>query len=362
MTSKWKPPPQPWQLVTGTLERNQANAGCRHALFKLASGGYYPIGSNPTSAFAVKVHPDDETKRLLSVSVVFQDLRSAQEFVVRVDSYVTSTHGVAFSETFTITPIEPYGNPKLVLESAYIPNQAGGEPPHDSPVWNVEVSDIDMSALSPTTIFSRSDTVYKYQRIETDQAFARTDPEGAHIFPKAKCKGRYKWLDKPFFNRLALSRDGHKNFDGTANGQGVRAETSVLVALEPTTSEKIMLDHVACTRISNRLWCRSEAVANSWRPYLKKELRMQQQGGHVFFEPIYVYCESNRTFALKFEEQQESDGTLHDVCLTAIPGVDDHTTLDTWDNQARTVAVSEIMTCLLRWSYFEARRIWEGIP
>ena len=62
---------------------------------------------------------------------------------------------------------------------------------------------------------------------------------------------------------------------------------------------------------------------------------------------------SNRTVVLRFEQQQqESDGTLHDVCLTAIPGVDDHTTLKTWNDQTLTVAVSEIMVCLLRLNYF----------
>lgn len=262
------------------------------------------------------------------------------------------TRGVDYYQPFTITTAEPHDNPRLVLESDYIPNRADGDAPHDSPVWNVEVSesDMDLSALLPTTICSRTGTVFKYQRIETDQAFARTGPEGAHIFPKAKCKGKYEWLDKPSFNRLALSRDGHKNFDGTA------------IALEPTTSEQIRLDHVTHTRISNRLWCRSEGVAKSWRPYLKAELREVQAGGHVFFEPIYIYGESNKTVVLKFEQQQEPGGALHDVCVTAIPGVDDYTTLDTWDNQARTVAVSEIMMCLLRWSYFDARRIWDETP
>lgn len=161
---------------------------------------------------------------------------------------------------------------------------------------------------------------------------------------------------------MALSRDGHKNFDGTANGQGVRAETSVLVALEPTTSEQINLDHVTHTRISNRLWCRSKGVAESWRPYLKADLSMVEEDGHVYFEPIYIYCEPNKTVVLRFEQQQEPDGTLHDVCITAIPGVDDHTTLDTWNDQAQTVAVSEIMMRLLYWSYLDARQIWNKTP
>ena len=64
---------------------------------------------------------------------------------------------------------------------------------------------------------------------------------------------------------------------------------------------------------------------------------------------------------MEFEQQQNSDGTLQDVCLTAIPGVEDHTTLNAWNEQERTVAVSEIMECLLRWHYDDTRQIWREI-
>ena len=163
-------------------------------------------------------------------------------------------------------------------------------------------------------------------------------------------------------NKLALSSDGRTNFDGTAHGQGVRAETSVLVALEPTMSDQLNLGHATHTRIWNRLWCRNKEVAKSWRPYLKEDLSMLEKDGHVYFEPIYIYCEANKTVVLEFEQQQESDGTSHDVCITAIPGVDDHTTLETWNDQAQTVAVSEIMRRLLYWSYSDARQIWNKTP
>ena len=354
---------QSWYLVTGTIERNKATAGSRHALFRLASGGHYPKGMEPTAAFAVGKHPIETTKRLLSISVVFSDERSANSFIVNVDKYIVSTHGVDYHTgiKFSSQQVEP-NKDRLVLESDYVPNQADGEAPQDSPVWDVEVSAMDISALSPTTIYSRSDTVFKYQRIEADAAFARTDPEGAHIFPHAKCKGLYEWLDKADFNRLALSRDGHKNFDGTANGQGVHAATCALVALEPSTTSDVLLDHVTVTRISNRLWCRSKSVAKSWRPFLQAEIKSGAEGEHICYEPIHLYCERNRTVVLKFEQQQESDGTFDDVCVTAIPGVDDPRTLSSWNDLERTVAVSEVMVCLLRWNYAETRRIWADTP
>ena len=147
-----------WSLVTGIIERNQTTGGCRHALFEIASGGYYPANTDPGVAFAVKVHPSDETRRLLSVSVVFRDERSAEAFAVKVDSYVAKTLGVDYYERFNIATVEPYGNPRLVFETDYIPNQADGDAPQDSPVWDIQVSGMDISTLSPTTIFSRSDT------------------------------------------------------------------------------------------------------------------------------------------------------------------------------------------------------------
>jgi len=189
----------------------------------------------PNAAFAVEKHPTEMINRLLSISVAFSDERSANSFIVNVDKYIVSTHGVDYhnNNKLIAKQVEP-NKDRLVLESDYVPTQADGEAPHDSPVWNVEVSSMDISAFSSTTIYSRSDTVFKYQRIEADTAFARTGPEGAHIFPHAKCKGIYEWLDKATFNRLALSRDGHKNFDGAAHGRGVHAATSALVALEPS--------------------------------------------------------------------------------------------------------------------------------
>ena len=171
-----------WYLITGTIERNQATAGTRHALFRLASGGYYPTGMQPTTAFAVAKHPTETTKRLLCISVAFPDESSARSFIVNVDRYIVSAQGVDYHKgiKFTTQRVQP-NKDRLVLESDYSPNQADGEAPQDSPVWDVEMSVMDISALSPTTVYSRSGSVFKYQRIETDAAFARTDPEGAPL-------------------------------------------------------------------------------------------------------------------------------------------------------------------------------------
>ena len=109
----------------------------------------------------------------------------------------------------------------------------------DSPVWNVRSSSVDMSWKAAS--YAMEDTVLKYQRIEADAAFVRDEAESAHIFPRAKCKGQYEWLDKAEFNRLALSPAGHIAFDGT-NGRAVRPETQPKVAIEPVETKEITLE------------------------------------------------------------------------------------------------------------------------
>ena len=50
-------------------------------------------------------------------------------------------------------------------------------------------------------------------------------------FPSAKCIGTYEWLDRPGYNRLALSRDAHLAFDGS--GRGKRRKTQQKFAILP---------------------------------------------------------------------------------------------------------------------------------
>jgi environmental stress-induced protein Ves len=46
------------------------------------------------------------------------------------------------------------------------------------------------------------------------------------------------------------------------------------------------------------------------------------------------------------------------VCVTAIPGIDEPTTFSSWNGTDRTVAVSEIMQCLLQWNYLNTTHTW----
>mmetsp|Transcript_18951 Transcript_18951/g.51928 ORF Transcript_18951/g.51928 Transcript_18951/m.51928 type:complete len:95 (+) Transcript_18951:1080-1364(+) len=89
---------------------------------------------------------------------------------------------------------------------------------------------------------------------------------------------------------------------------------------------------------------------------------LREAEGHWYYTPNSIFCLANLTHRLEFEEQQEADGRTHSVWVTAIPGVEDPSTLKSWNQADQTVRVSEIMECLLQWSYNDVRRIWRTIP
>ena len=148
---------------------------------------------------------------------------------------------------FQINAMDPFEPKRLVLETECVPRETDGEAPLDSPVWAVEISSMDQPAV--ISHCSREDTMYKCQRIEAANAFARSLPEGVHIFPAALCHGQYKWLDKQEFNRLALSGPGHRQFDGTGSGNSKRAKTSPMVAVQPINTGTELLQGIRFTKI-----------------------------------------------------------------------------------------------------------------
>ncbi|MEO0911282.1 MAG: hypothetical protein AAFX96_13415, partial [Pseudomonadota bacterium] len=215
---------------------------------------------------------------------------------------------------------------------------------------------------SVPTSYGMDDTVYKYQRIESERAFARCKADGAHIFPKAKCKGQYAWLDKAEFNRLALSKDGHENFDGSAKGSAVRAATHPKVAIEPTAWDEVSLDQKQFYRISTRIWCRNREIAKAWRPFLPDSVSLVDSSDHCFYHgQLYIYCEKTRSQELIFENQQNPSGSTTNVCVTAIPGVENPSSLTSWNEQTHTVRVYEIIYQLLLWNYNDTRQQWRSL-
>lgn len=283
-----------WFLVEGIIERDKSYSGLRFELIKKAAGGIYPKeGMDIDSAFRVENHPKDTQSRLVFVSVVFLTKTMAYNFIASVEEYVATQRDLRFQHIFESKEIEAYNEEKLIRLTHYAPRDKYGIPPFDSPVWNVEMMSMDLSALSPTTVYSRSDTVFKRQRIEVEIAFARSDPEGAHTFPKALCKGKYKWLDKQSFNRLALSKDGHSQFDGSGKGRGVTLNTVSKIALEPCNSEDIYIDRIAYKRIHLKLWCRDRKVAEAWRAFLDPNLVLKDfDHGYCYCEWVLIHCET----------------------------------------------------------------------
>ena len=127
--------------------------------------------------------------------------------------------------------IRPFDG-KIILASHYVARENEGDPPGDSPVWNVEYGSASFSS-ELTSYIDKQDEKFLYQRIEADCAFQRAEPESAHIFPSAKCVGAYEWLNDKDFNRLALSRDGHVQYDGTGRGRGKSPKTTPRATLQP---------------------------------------------------------------------------------------------------------------------------------
>ena len=89
---------------------------------------------------------------------------------------------------------------------------------------------------------------------------------------------------------------------------------------------------------------------------------IHKSDGFIYFAPLHLECESGRRCELQIEAQENPDGTTEAVWVTAIPGVKDPRELRSFDDKHNTVAVIEIMFCLLKWSYNETRNLWETIP
>ena len=347
-----------WYLVSGSLERDKNAGGVRSQLVQLAKGGYYKDGQNIEAAFLAELHPDKSkpNSRLISISIVYTVEDKADNFIAEVDSYVVSTRGLSWYSGLQKDSIAPFADKKLILRSHYVAREEDGEPPDDSLVWDVELGSIQMSSMAST--YEKDDPVYKYQRIEKDIAFSRGKPDGAHIFPKAKCKGVYAWLDKEHFNRLALSKDAYEQFGGSGRGRGKSAKTNPKVLLEPIEFVKMKSEEGVFMRIELRLWCRNKEIASSWLSFVQDGAKLHIEEHKCYFSPVFVLYKDLRRKIL-FEKQQNPNGPDVTVCVTSIPSVEDPTMLQTWDAQSQTVAVVEIVMCLFQAARNDTLESWK---
>jgi len=165
-----------------------------------------------------------------------------------------------------------------------------------------------------TPYYPYEDTVYKHQRIEQQQAFRRSIPEGAHIFQVAKCIGAYKWFDKQEFNRLAFSGHDHQQFDGTGKGAEKRAKTSLMVAIQPYDIDTAHRDGTEFRRISVRLYCRNANVPDVCRPDLSQHVVLCNEGEDgIYYEGLGIFCESQRIRSSLKVSRNSMEGSIECV-------------------------------------------------
>ena len=113
---------QCWHLVKGIITWRRSSVGVRFKLVQLARGGYYPQEKTMDDSFLTCMHPTETETRLISVSVVFSDLYSANLFIANVHSYVYASRDIDFYEgkSFQSTAILQF-NASLILENQYSP-------------------------------------------------------------------------------------------------------------------------------------------------------------------------------------------------------------------------------------------------
>ena len=146
---------------------------------------------------------------------------------------LTNNEGSVVNElTAIMVPSYPIDTNFYILETHYVAQN--DEAQLGSPVVDMLIDVCTNDDITvDVTLLSRRDPTSVFQRFENDLSFVLADPESAHIFPSSKCKGIYEWLDKQEYNRLALSRDVHINFAGTARGRGKRRKTQQTFAIRP---------------------------------------------------------------------------------------------------------------------------------
>jgi hypothetical protein len=361
-----------WFKVSGAISRPLSHAGARYDLYKLAAAhcGLYDSGADKTSAFSNAMLAE-AGRSIVSFAVVCQDVRQLSLFVNGITLYLRKNkdqlillndEGSAIDEP-TTTQISSYPiNPSnIILQTHYMPQDGEAEP--GSPLIDMVVDVRSSSDVTvDVTLLSRRDPTYQFQRIENDNSFGMADPESAHIFPSAKCRGIYEWLDRPEFNRLALSRDVHLNFDGTGRGNGKRRktiQTFAIMSLRPVKGYgTCIVADVQCYRIPLELVLNVNEIGETLLTKLRKNAALHKHSGSrwtIDGPDVTVYHPKGRRVSLKTEETDNGTRSL----VTAIPCVDDLN--DCWSNSPSnlySVEAAELMEKCLLWNYQNALEKW----
>lgn len=271
-----------------------------------------------------------------------------------------------------ITPIAPYliTPENKILLMHYVPHDGDAAP--DSPVIDVVIGTRSINSEDTTvevTTLSKSDEVFRYQRIENSTAFALADPERAHIFPRDKCVGKYEWLDDKPFNRLSLSRDLHLNFNGTARrgcGKTKRRKTAQTFAIKPLRNQGgysvAQFDEVDCYEIPLEIVINDNTKAEAMLAHLQNHAQLNRNENErwtITGADVRVFCPRNRPVDLTVEAADQHAQNMPLELITAIPGL--HDLSDCWSNSPQNILslkAAEILEKCLCWNYEEALRTW----
>lgn len=358
-----------WYKVSGAISRPRSHAGARYELFKLAShGGLYLPGLDATTAFATG-DTNEANCSIINFSVVFMELNQAAKFIDGIRMYLLKNVGYLklFDDqantvdrpTTSETPSFRITLDHTILQSDYKPQNGEVEP--GSPLVDMVVETRSNDITVDVTFLSRRDPTFKFQRIENNASFAMAEPESAHIFPRYKCLEKYEWLDTPEFNRLALSRDVHVNFDGTGRGRGKRRKTVQTFAMRPSRPSNgfpiCRIGDCPCYKIPLELVLNNNEIANALLTKLGNNAALREHQDSrwtISGADVAIYHPQNRRVTLVTEK--DDDGT---VLVTAIPGVEDLN--ECWSNSPDdlyTVEAAEILEKCLLWNYQNALDSW----
>jgi hypothetical protein len=268
--------------------------------------------------------------------------------------------------------IQPFEPDTPIYGAHYTGRNFCDSPPKDTPIVEVKFasrrSDLsgDTDATEAATIISQKNPVFRFQRIEHIRVFEFVGAESAHIFPGAKCSGEYKWLDDKDYNRLALSKDLHTNFYGTGRSRGKRRQTVQVLAfkpLRPRNGYKItQLPNSAeiVYEIPIEIVLNDSNKAAALLKRLGNGVDTKSSSSFVTFvgPDLKVCYPTERWVSIKMEDMQCHDGTVKQVFVNKVPGVDDLGTCWSVRHDDQSLEEAEILEKCLLWNYHKAREIW----
>jgi len=245
----------------------------------------------------------------------------------------------------------------------YKPHEGEVDSGPSSPVIDVVMETRSADFTVDVTLLSTHDEVFRFQRIENVASFALSDPESAHIFPSAKCTETYEWLDDKPFNRLALSRDVHISFDGSARGRAKRRKTAQVFALKPKRSggrfRSVEFDGVQCYEIPLEVVLNQNEKAEALLAKLGKSSELHKNSTDrwtIDGADVRIFYPTNRRIKLVAEET-DNDGPID--LVTSIPGVSNLS--ECWsqsESHPLSIEAAEILEKCLLWNYNSALQQW----